>query len=221
MRKKRAILFDDDPAILAVLTIFFEDLDYEVITHKGPVPCPIYQDNETCHDRSPCADIMVTDLVMPGMSGLQMLALHKRRGCGLDARNKAIHSGNLDPVSLKAIEQLGCACFHKPARLADINKWVRECESRMDLTQPLGVPRRERRTACEDGAVVTIWPHGEECVADVVNCSPSGSCLSVDRPLEVGQVIDLKPCPPSAECRAEVRWLAPKEDRFLAGIFRV
>lgn len=220
MRKRRAILYDDDPSILELLTIFFEDLEYEVIAKNEPVACPVYQDDATCLNRSPCGDIMITDLIMPGMTGLEMLRHQARRGCGIDVRNKAVHSGSLEPGSLEAIGQLGCNFFHKPASLAELGAWVRECESRMDLSLPLGVPRSEHREAASTKTVVAVGPEGEKFFAEVVNRSDSGSCLRVDRPLSVGQVVDVQGDSPASKAEGgEVRWSKPEiAGRFLSGL---
>lgn len=220
MRKRRAIIYDDDPTILELLTIFFEDLDYEVIANSEPAPCPVYQDDATCLKRNPCGDIIVTDLIMPGMTGLEMLTHQARRGCGIDVRNKAVHSGSLEPGSLEAIGRLGCSFFHKPAPLSELRAWVRECESRMDLSLPLGVPRRERREDASSETVVAVGPEGVELFAEVVNRSDSGSCLRADRPFAVGQVVDVHADQRAATAGGggEVRWSKPETGgRFLSG----
>ncbi len=164
MRKRRAIIYDDDPTILELLTIFFEDLEYEVIAREEPAVCPVCLDDATCLDRSPCGDIMITDLLMPGMTGLEMLTQQARRGCGIDIRNKAVHSGSLESGSLDDIKRIGCNFFHKPASLKELRAWVSECESRMDLSLPLGVPRRERRETSSSApeTVDAVGPEGVE-----------------------------------------------------------
>lgn len=220
MRKRRAILYDDDPAILELLTIFFEDLEYEVIANSEPAPCPIYQDDASCTNRSPCGDILITDLIMPGMTGLEILTLQARRGCGIDVRNKAVHSGSLEPGSLGAISRLGCGFFHKPAPLTELRAWVRECESRMDLSLPLGVPRRERREAASSNeTVIAVRSGGVEDFAEVVNRSKSGSCLRFDRPFTVGQTVVVHSDPSGPATRGgEVRWSKPETaGRFRSG----
>lgn len=220
MRKRRAIIYDDDPSILELLTIFFEDLEYEVITNNQPTDCPVYQDDATCLNRRPCGDIMITDLLMPGMTGLEMLKHQARRGCGIDVRNKAIHSGSLEFGSLEAIGRLGCHFFHKPASLLELRDWVRECESRMDVSQPLGVQRREPREAVSSETVVAVGTDGVEMFAKVVNRSDSGSCLRVDRPFPVGQVVEVQGDSPAAKTDGgEVRWSKPESaGSFLSGL---
>lgn len=207
MRKRRAILFDDDPAILMMLTIQFEGLGYEVVTFGDSVSCPIYRESDRCVPERPCADLMITDLEMPGMSGLEMLERQSRRGCRLNVRNKAVLSGNLNAATNEAIRNLGCASFQKPCPLSTLAAWARECEQRMDLTQPLGVIRKERREAASGAAILNA--EGQEAdlyLAEVVNRSVSGLCLRVDKTPTVAQILNLQTRMPLPSARLDVRW---------------
>jgi CheY-like chemotaxis protein len=209
MRKRRAILFDDDPAILNVLTLFFEERGYDVIACREPVACPIYDSGDRCDKNSPCGDLMITDLEMPRMSGLELLKLQIRRGCTLTIRNKAVLSGNLDPAALDTIRNMGCAAFPKPCRISTLAVWVGECEQRMYLSQPLGVKRRERRDACCSPAVFRIERETDFCSAEIVNRSESGLCVRFDRPLTAAQVLSLQSKIPLRSDRLLVRWMRP------------
>jgi DNA-binding NtrC family response regulator len=218
MRQRRAILFDDDPAVLGLLTLWFGERGYEVMSFDEPVQCPVYAGRGGCDRRQPCGDIMITDLQMPAMSGLELLELQACRGCGLDVRNKAVLSGSLDAAALEAVRRLGCAAFAKPFRLARLEEWVRGCESRMDLSLPLGIRRRERREECRAEAVVAVGPEGHESVAELLNRSDSGLCIRLDRPLAVEQVLHLRTPLPAPAARLTVRWTRPDAaGRFLAG----
>src|SRR5574337_2215311 len=70
MRKRRAIVYDDDPSVLSFLKDFFSSIDYEVLTYQKPVVCPLSREDEgRCDKRYPCADVIITDYQMPRMSG--------------------------------------------------------------------------------------------------------------------------------------------------------
>jgi CheY-like chemotaxis protein len=201
------------------MTLYFQQRDYEVIACREPVRCPVYDDGAPCSQSRPCGDLMITDICMPRMTGLEMLEAQKRQGCKLDIRNKAVLSGSIDQAAFEAIQRLGCASFLKPFRLAQLEKWVLECELRMDLSRPLGFRRREAREACSSRALVAVGSAGDVCTAEVVNRSGSGLCLRVDRPLAVTQVLDLRGRAADAEARFEVRWLRPEAGSgFLAGV---
>ena len=219
MRKRRVLLFDDDPAILDVLALFFEERGYDVIAFREPVACPVYESGDRCDKEHPCGDLMITDLEMPGMSGLELLKLQARRGCRLTLRNKAVLSGNLDRASREAIHSLGCATFPKPCRFSALAPWVEECEQRMDLSKPLGLRRRERRDACCSGAVFRVEREAALCTAEVVNRSDSGLCVRLDRPLAVAQVLSLQSRLPLPSDRLLVRWMRPdSRGAYLAGM---
>jgi CheY-like chemotaxis protein len=217
VRRPRSILYDDDPDVLGVLALLFERRGYDVIALAQATPCAVYDDCALGDGERACADIMVTDLEMPGMDGITLLETQLRHGCPLTIRNKAVISGSLDAAALEDIRRLGCAWFRKPFRLAQFEEWILECESRMDLRRPLGVPRKEPRESCEPGRVITVGLGGDECVAEVINRSSSGVCLRIERQLAVAQVLEVRgrAVPPG---RVVVRWTkADDAGGYLAG----
>ena len=219
MRRRRALLFDDNADVLNVLTMFFEDRGYEVLAFREPVACPVYDDGERCDKKRPCGDLMITDFEMPGMSGYELLKTQARMGCKLTPRNKAVLSGSLDPAIGDAIRRLGSATFLKPCRLGTLAAWVEECEGRMDLSQPLGLRRRERRDACRSGAMFRIEREAGLWAGEVVNRSDSGLCVRLDRPLAVAQVLSVKSGLPLPSDRLLVRWMRPDAGgAYLAGM---
>lgn len=219
MRKPRVILFDDDRAILNLLSLVFEERGYEVFAFDEPVDCPIYEGDARCDLKLPCGDLLITDLDMPRRSGLELLRLQARRGCTLDVRNKAVLSGNLDPATSEAIHNLGCATFQKPCRLSELTTWAGECEQRMNLSRPLGIRRWSRREPCRTGSVFEFEREAVHFAGEGVNRSESGLCVRFDSPPAVGQVLSLKSRPAIPSEQLLVRWLQPEAGgRYLAGL---
>lgn len=137
-RKARVMIFDDEENFLNNLKRWFSHKDYEVFTFNNPIVCSIYEERiDQCIKENPCADIIITDLNMPEMNGIELLQYQSRRGCKIEIRNKAIISGYIDDENRKAIENLGCSFFLKPLELSLISDWLNTCEKRIDLSLPL------------------------------------------------------------------------------------
>jgi DNA-binding response OmpR family regulator len=122
-----------------MLNRYFNKKDYEVLIYNEPTVCPVYDKQAPdCSKENICADILLIDIHMPVMSGIELLRQQSQRGCKLNGSNKAVISGHIDENSEKMISDLGCSYFRKPFNLDDISGWVRESEQRVDITVPLG-----------------------------------------------------------------------------------
>lgn len=221
MRKRKAIIFDDEPSVLNMLEGFVSGKGYEVFSSLEPIVCPVYGNNDKdCRNDKPCADIMITDYKMPGMTGFELLKRQKEIGCFIDIRNKAIISGYVDDRTEADIEQLGCAFFRKPFRLQELSTWIRACEERLPLSSPVGVSRKERRQPVMIHITYTLPSLPGNLSGFVTDVSGSGFCLKTDHDLS-GQerilVNDDLPMP----CRtAAIRWTKRLEadNSFVAGV---
>ena len=139
MRKKRILIVDDEPMILASLEQFLAGMDYEIASYGEPDTCPIYSNNvECCPNDEPCSDIVILDLKMPRMNGIQLFEKQKQRGCKIDTRNKTIISG-YPPTNNHSdqVKELGCSYLEKPFIVSELLKWVDECNKRIDTSQSL------------------------------------------------------------------------------------
>jgi CheY-like chemotaxis protein len=107
MRKRRAIVFDDEPVVLLVPKDFLETRGYEVLAFSEPVICPVYGDTAGCTNKAPCGDIILADYGMPTMTGVELFQAYARNGCKLTLKNKALLTGYMDVRKMQDIRELG------------------------------------------------------------------------------------------------------------------
>ncbi len=219
MRKRRAVICDDEPIILDVLTMFFEEEGYEVLAFPEPVVCPVYYAPHDCKQQHVCSDIMVMDYHMPRMSGLEVFQEQGRRGCKLTPQNKSLVTGFLEESKQRELERLGITFFQKPIDFEALAAWIKECEKRMDLSIPLGVRRREPRSDCRKEVTYQAPTYYAPASGLAVNTSSSGICLQLSAPLTREQKVRLHSDLFGSARTALVRWIREiDKGQYMAGL---
>lgn len=208
MRKKRVILCDDDRVLLKMMAYFFTMRgDYDVLAYEEPTICPVSADETTCPNEHPCADIMLVDIVMPAMNGIDLLRAQSRKGCKIPIRRKALVSGHLNSVRAKDIIDLHCAFFEKPVDFEKISEWLYKCEQELDLSQPLGITRKETRFNCFEEEMQIVPRSNEQLKGMAINTSQSGLCLMMKAPLNREETVVINPAHINTPRSASVRWI--------------
>jgi len=179
---------------------------YEVFTYTSPQICPIWKDDSDCSKRAPCADIIITDLVMPKMSGLDLLKAQARRGCRVPMKHKMLMSGFYDKINTKDVLELGCAIFEKPIDFSRLSTWIVNCEESMDLSTPLGIQRHDQRIASSNSVVCMVPPNNDYLTGIAVNMSESGICLQTETLIAQAHIVFIKPDTIQPFRRAAIRW---------------
>jgi DNA-binding response OmpR family regulator len=106
---------DDDPAIRELLTEFLEQQDFEVRT------APDGQSGLAAFDMERF-DLLLVDLQMPGMTGLEMAAEVRRRNPTIPI---ALITGSRDTLVAGIMAQAGVnRTFTKPFNLGDLANWI-------------------------------------------------------------------------------------------------
>lgn len=220
MRKRRAIVFDDEESMLTLYKNFFLSRGYEVFAYADPVVCPIHAEYVAASSRlKPCADVLITDYKMPRMNGLDLLNAQSRHGCRMLVMNKALISGFVHEELRNAVQGLGYAFFSKPVKLDELESWITECEQRVDLSQPLAAPRKEERHSYSEEMPCLVRLGDRILSVLAVNSSRSGLCLKLTMPLLREQIIRIHTELSIASPTAAVRWVSRLADgSYLAGL---
>jgi CheY-like chemotaxis protein len=124
----RAVIFDDEPLMRELLEAVCEMRGYEVFAFPRPDMFPLYAVNRCpCPSGTVCADIVISDLRMPNVNGLDFLDGLMGKGC----RNPhyALISGHWTEAAVSRAKQLGCKVFSKPFDIRDITQWLEEVEA--------------------------------------------------------------------------------------------
>ena len=129
--KKRAIIIDDDKSIQMLFSAFLEGQGYEVIKCSEPSSC-IMCTNESCQceENFVCADIIITDLNMPEMNGLDFIERQRKKGCKV---NKfAAMSGGWSEEETNRAREMNCEIIRKPFNIMSVASWIEECQKTID-----------------------------------------------------------------------------------------
>jgi CheY-like chemotaxis protein len=123
----KALVFDDDPSVCSFMCTVLRHRGCEVISFPGPVFCPLIEDEVCPHPSGkPCADVILTDVRMPEINGLDFVVRQLKKGC--KCKHMALISGNRSDAELTRARQLPVKIFTKPVRITEINAWLDEVE---------------------------------------------------------------------------------------------
>lgn len=126
----RIFIFEEDPSLLKLLTLFLEKQGHQVQGFLDPFTCPVYQQERcTCPATSPCAEAVIVNSRAPLHSCVDLLLGQDRKGCKLPRANKAIMCASFLSDEEERVRQHGFATIRKPFRLAKIEEWLSECSA--------------------------------------------------------------------------------------------
>lgn len=119
----KVLLLDDDPVMLNLLQKHMEGRGYQVTAYSNPAICPLFTSRTCpCSPDKPCPDIIIADLVMNTVNGIQFYEELKRKGC--KCGNIAMISGLWTENTLKWANEAGVKILHKPVDPDELNAWL-------------------------------------------------------------------------------------------------
>jgi DNA-binding response OmpR family regulator len=131
MRKVRTIILEDNQIEQGILKYLLIARNHEVITYNDPSICPLQLSPECrCSEDERCTDIIISDLNMPYVNGLEYIRNQRIKGC--KCKKVALVSSELNEDVKKKAEELSCKVFAKPYDISEIYNWLDDVESTMD-----------------------------------------------------------------------------------------
>jgi CheY-like chemotaxis protein len=132
----RAVICEDHPAIREVLRLLCERRGYEVFAFAHPGLCPLNTIGHCpCGPGAVCADLLLTDLQMPEVQGLDFVETLRAKRCV--APHLALMAGDWTDASLARATRLGCRLFSKPFPMAELLAWFDWVETQVTPTRVL------------------------------------------------------------------------------------
>ena len=129
--RPRAIVLEDDYLQRTLIDAVLKDRGYEVHGSSEPFFSPIFLESKcSCPVGTHCTNIIITDINMPNMTGLEFIEHQKRNGCKI--QNVAMMSGGWTDEEIEHAKRLGCHIFEKPFKFDEIEKWLDDCEKKLD-----------------------------------------------------------------------------------------
>lgn len=221
MRKPRVFIFNYSECVQHDLITFFRIHGYETFDLTESVVCPISgeQKNKTCPCPVPCSDMMVVVEEAEQMKGVDLFVRQFQLDCKLTHGNKAIITSSLVRDKLDDITVRGTTIFENPLDFSAFETWVRDCESRMDLSQRLAVMRREIRHAYSKNVHFRFQREDTDVNAQAVNVSNCGICLKTSKPIKRGQKLQFTIKKRASAEDGIVQWVKKLENGwYLAGV---
>lgn len=127
--KLRILVFEDEFVIRKPICTFLRSNGHEVLDFPSPVTCALVSENKSvCPRDHACADLVITDMNVPGMTGLELVRMLAAKGCHAPPKNKIVISSALTPAQEAEFRALGCHYLHKPFQLDELWHLVQYCE---------------------------------------------------------------------------------------------
>lgn len=133
--KIRVLLFEDHDLFRSLISSFLRDRGYEVFEFSEAGSCPLYLKGDCpCPLNHSCADIIISDIKMPGITGLDFIENQITQGCKV--KHFAVMSFSWTSAQREQARKLGCHILEKPFEREDFDIWLNECEKTIN-------PKRE------------------------------------------------------------------------------
>jgi CheY-like chemotaxis protein len=124
----RALILEDEALLRLLLETILHQRGYEVLTYPEPGMCPLTTVGQcACPPGTICADVILSDVQMPGTTGLDFIQQLLEKKCRRP--HLALMSGAWTDADMQRAVQLGCKVFKKPFHPAELIQWLQQVET--------------------------------------------------------------------------------------------
>ncbi len=93
------------------------------------ISLPLFLDRDCqCPTGYICGDIIITDINMPNITGLDFIENQIKHGCKV--RNFGVMSGSWSDSEVRHAKEFGCTIFKKPFGIDELNNWLDQCKTK-------------------------------------------------------------------------------------------
>ena len=135
-KKLRIMIIDDDPEMTELFKMMLGRTGHELLIYHDPTACSLLESPQCeCPRDEPCADILIADIMMPVMTGIEFLKLQNVRGCKISPSHKAVMSASSLREHKSAVAALGCHFIEKPFKINDVLSWIDQCAKKSSVEE--------------------------------------------------------------------------------------
>ena len=134
--KPRVLIFDENKNLSITLKEILNERGYEVFTFADRGVCPLLHtvDHIAISD-SVCSDIIISDLYLPTIDGLELIKDRIDNGCKVKCR--ALMSTTWSEADWQYAHKIGGRLFRKPFDLSEMLAWIDDCVQMIDTERKL------------------------------------------------------------------------------------
>lgn len=127
-KKLKVVILESDPVVLDLLKGLLIFKGHNVFVFPDPTICPLFKISHCdCSKDYSCVDVIIADVGMPNMGGIDFFERQMQRGCKIPAGQKLLLGDPVSPEQQAAIAKLGCQYIQKPFNTFEIINWLDEC----------------------------------------------------------------------------------------------
>ena len=131
--KYKVFIFFENEDIKRLLKKALEKRGYDISVYGKPERCSNYSvaGVKICTMSHRCADIVIMSRHISEVRSLDLIERQIKGQCKIPLENKLVFASTYDEKDTAKAQSLGVRIMYMPFSLAELNKWLDECEERL------------------------------------------------------------------------------------------